>query len=223
MPRSLDLGDVDAVLLDVDGTLVDTTYLHACVWSEAFAELSHPRPTADLHSLIGMDAERLVRTALEGTQPSTHLVDEIVGRHGELYEPMWPRLRPLPGAQLLVRGLHQSGRRVVLASSAQEKELTALRGALDIDEFLDGATSSDDADRGKPAPDIVEQALRVASSDPGRALFVGDAVWDGEAAAKAGVRFVGVTCGGIAAADLRAAGAIEVYSGPAELHAHLGL
>ncbi len=223
MPRLLDLAGVEAVLLDVDGTLVDTTYLHACVWSEAFAQLGHPRPTADLHALIGMDGERLVLAALEGTSPSDRLVDDLVARHGELYEPHWPHLRPLPGAQLLVRGLHASGRRVVLASSAKGSELDALRRVLDADEAMDGATSSDDAEEGKPEPDLVLEALRLASVDPENALFVGDAVWDAHAAEKAGVRFVGVTSGGIAPERLLEAGALEVYAGPADLHAHLDL
>ncbi|MCW2709356.1 MAG: family hydrolase [Frankiales bacterium] len=215
------LRDVDAVLLDVDGTLVDTTYLHALCWSDAFAELGLPRPTADLHRLDGMDAERLIVTALPDAPPARQQRDDLARRHGELYREHWPTLRALPGARELLHHLHGRGITTVLASSATDEELAALRKALHADDWIDEATTSDDAAEGKPAPDLLQEALRRAGAPAERALLVGDAVWDGEAARRAGIRFIGVTCGGIPEAALRDAGAQEVFPDPAYLLAHL--
>jgi phosphoglycolate phosphatase-like HAD superfamily hydrolase len=105
----------------------------------------------------------------------------------------------------------------VLASSANAEELATLRRALDADDVIYAATSSSDADSGKPAPDILQAALDQSGLDPAHAAFVGDAVWDGIAAARAGVPFVAVSCGGTSAAELREAGAVEVWRDPAEL------
>lgn len=215
---TVDLSGVDVVVLDVDGTLVDTSYLHAVCWSDAFAELCVARPTADLHRLVGMAADRLIAEALADAPPAPQLVADLKRRHGELYEQHWPNLRALPGARELLRELSGRGLRTVLASSAPEEELQVLRKALDADDWIDGATTSDDGD-GKPAPDLVQQALDGCA--PERALMVGDSVWDAESARRAGVPFVGVTCGGTPAADLRDAGASGVFADPAFLLAHL--
>jgi HAD superfamily hydrolase (TIGR01509 family) len=219
---TLDITQLDAVLLDVDGTLVDTTYLHAVAWSDAFAELCVPRPTADLHGLIGMSSDRLIKTALADSPPARQLHEDLERRHLELYSQAWPTLRPLPGARELLKGLKDRGLKTVLSSSASEEELGVLRKALDADDWIDDATSSDDADRGKPAPDLLQAALARVGVAPERAMLVGDAVWDGEAARAAGVRFVGLTCGGTSEAALREAGAESVLPDPAFLLAHLG-
>jgi phosphoglycolate phosphatase-like HAD superfamily hydrolase len=92
---------------------------------------------------------------------------------------------------------------------------------LDADDAITEATSSSDAGSGKPAPDILQAALAQSGLSAERVVFVGDAVWDGSAAQKAGVPFVGVTCGGTSAQELRDAGACEVWRDPAELLEHL--
>ena len=109
----------------------------------------------------------------------------------------------------------------MLASSASQEELEALRSALDADDAIHGATSSTDADAGKPEPDIIEAALEQPKSDPERCVFVGDAVWDGQASARAGVVFVGCHCGGTSEAELRENGAVEVWRDPAALLADI--
>jgi HAD superfamily hydrolase (TIGR01509 family) len=215
------LDGIDTVLLDVDGTLVDTTYLHAVCWAEALAEQGIVRPTADLHPLIGMASDLLLQTVLEDRPQAHALVQALKDRHLELYREHWPRLRPLPGAAQLLRHLKEQGLTTVLSSSASEEELTALRKALDADAWIDEATSSDDAEQGKPEPAMVHVGLRRTHTAPDRALFVGDAVWDGQAARRAGVRFVGLLCGGTTEAALREAGAEAVYADPAFLLAHL--
>jgi HAD superfamily hydrolase (TIGR01509 family) len=163
-----------------------------------------------------MSSSKLLAAAL-GEDRDTDGDDAIVATHRSLYKQWWGRLNPLPGAAVLVRNCHERGLTVVLASSAKADELTALRDALDVDDAIDGATSSSDAEEGKPEPDIVQVALDEGGLRADRAVFVGDAVWDGYATQRAGVTFVGLTCGGTPEDELRGAGAVEVWAHPAEL------
>jgi phosphoglycolate phosphatase-like HAD superfamily hydrolase len=109
----------------------------------------------------------------------------------------------------------------VLASSAKDEELSALRSVIDADDVIDAATSSSDAESGKPDPDIVLAALGEAELEPENAVFVGDAIWDAYAAQRAKLTFIGLTCGGTPDLELRRAGAVEVWRDPADLLAHL--
>jgi HAD superfamily hydrolase (TIGR01509 family) len=204
------------VLFDVDGTLVDTTYIHAVCWAEALHQGGHDLPAAAAHRAIGMGSSELLDHLL-GADRDHDQDAELERIHLALYKLSWGRLRPLPGAVELLRTC--AGRRLapVLASSAKADELAVLRRTLDADDVIYTASSSSDADSGKPAPDILQAALDRAQLDPSRVVFVGDAVWDGEAAARAGVPFVALTCGGTSAAELREAGAIEVWRDPADL------
>jgi HAD superfamily hydrolase (TIGR01509 family) len=143
--------------------------------------------------------------------------DAAITAHKTLYKQWWGRLVPLPGAADLLRAVAERGLKVVLASSASEEELGALRSALGADDAIDVATSADDAESGKPEPDILQAALDAGGLNADNALFVGDAVWDGHAAARAGLPFIGVACGGTPAAELREAGAVETWKDPADL------
>jgi HAD superfamily hydrolase (TIGR01509 family) len=204
------------VLFDVDGTLVDTTYLHAVCWAEALLAEGHVVPMVDIHAAIGMGSNELLDHLLgEGRDPDGD--EAMVAGHLALYRQHWGNLAPLPGAADLVRACAERGLKVVLASSASSEELDALRRALDADDAIFAATSSSDADAGKPRPDILQAALDEADLAPDRVVFVGDAVWDGAAAAKAGVAFIALTCGGTTGPQLREAGALEVWRNPAEL------
>jgi HAD superfamily hydrolase (TIGR01509 family) len=207
------------VLFDVDGTLLDTTYIHAGCWVEALSQFGHDRPTERVHRAIGMGSAELFDLVLGGRPPQAA---DIEAAHLTLYRQHWGRLRRLPGAADLVHACAAAGRQVVLASSASGEELTALRAALDCDDVISVATSSADVDASKPHPDILDEALAQAGLNPEDAVFIGDAVWDGQAATKAGVAFIAVTCGGTTAAELRQAGAIEVWADPADLLAHIG-
>jgi len=204
------------VLFDVDGTLVDTTFLHAVCWWDAFRANELYVPMANVHNAIGMGSDELLDHLLG--EDRDHEKDEtLVGAHLALYQQYWHRLQPLPGAADLLRRCKEVGLKVVLASSASEEEFAALMAVLDADDAVDEATTSDDADSAKPAPDVVKAALDRAGLEPSEAVFVGDAVWDGAACGKAGVPFVGVTCGGTPDQQLRAAGAVEVWRDPAEI------
>lgn len=207
------------VLFDVDGTLVDTTYLHAVCWSQTLREAGHDMPMARAHRAIGMGSHELLEHLVPERDRSldAHLKD----RHLALYKGFWGGLRPLPGAASLLRECKSRGLRVALASSASEEELATLCAALDADDAFDVATSSSDADAGKPSPDILTAALSQAGLTAGGAVLVGDSVWDAAAAGRAGLDFVAVTCGGVSAAELRDAGAVEVWRDPADLLEHL--
>jgi len=207
---------VKAVLFDVDGTLVDTTYLHAVSWWEAFAQAGREVPMARIHRAIGMGSDQLLDALLPADR-DTGADDGIIAAHSALYSVYWSRLRPLPGAAALLRACHQQGLRVVLASSAGPGELDKLRAVLDADEAVDEATSAGDVDKSKPAPDLVEVALEKAGLAPPEAMFVGDAVWDVEACQRAGVACIGVLSGGVSEAELLAAGAVRVYRDPADI------
>jgi HAD superfamily hydrolase (TIGR01509 family) len=203
-----------AVLFDVDGTLVDTTYLHAVTWWRALAQHGHRVPMATIHRAIGMGGDRLLEHLL-GAEPEDG--DAMRAAHKTLYRECWPQLVQLPGAADLLRACAGKGLDVVLASSADAEELDQLRRVLDADDVVTAATSADDAEASKPAPDIVQIAMAKADAGTDQVVFVGDAVWDVEAAKRAGIPCVALECGGTSAAELRAAGATEVFKGPAEL------
>ncbi|MEV1290235.1 HAD family hydrolase [Micromonospora sp. NPDC049679] len=208
------------VLFDVDGTLVDTTYLHTVAWWEALRQSDHGVPMARIHRAIGMGADNLLDHLL-GADRDRGDDDRLRAAHTSLYAEYWPRLRPLPGATDLLRACAGRGLRVVLASSASGRELDTLRAVLDADDVVTGATSSSDAKRSKPAPDIVEAALADAGLEADRVVFVGDSVWDVAAAGKLDIPCAAVTCGGTSHAELTEAGAVAVYQDPAALLAAL--
>ena len=209
------------VLFDVDGTLVDTTYLHAVCWWRALRQHDHDVPMARIHRAIGMGSDKIL-DALLGDDRDKSGDDDLRTGHSALYAQFWDSLRPQPGAVELVRACAGRGFTVGLASSAAPAEFAALRRALNVDDVVAGATSSGDAEESKPDPDIVQAALDRTGLSPENVVFVGDAVWDVYAAANLSIPCIGVTCGGISAAELRDAGAMAVFADPAELLENIG-
>jgi HAD superfamily hydrolase (TIGR01509 family) len=207
------------VLFDVDGTLVDTTYLHAVTWWEALRQADHTVPMATIHHAIGMGSDKIL-DALLGEERDRDGDAELVAAHLALYSVYWERLRPLPAAAELLRACAGKGLRVVLASSANDRELRALLRALADDDVIDVATSASDAERSKPDPDILSIALGRAGLGADEVVLVGDSVWDVRAAARIDVPCIGVTCGGTSAEELIRAGAVAVFTDPADLLAH---
>lgn len=203
------------VIFDVDGTLVDTTFIHTVCWADALATVGHTVPMADIHHAIGMGSTELLDHLLPERDRSSD--EKIVTAHLALYRQYWGRLCAFDKAAELLRRCAEHGHKIVLASSASTDELAALKHALDADDVIDVATSSSDAESGKPHPDILTAALDQSGLDADTAVFVGDSVWDAEAAAKSGIVFVAVACGGTPARELRDAGAIETWRDPAEL------
>ena len=208
-----------ALLVDIDGTLVDSNYLHIDAWSKALADVGAPRDTWRIHGTIGMDSTKLLETLLG--DDASRLSDEVKQLHQRYYAETSPRLRAFDGARELLAEVSQRGGIVVLATSAPEEELTVLRDVLESEEAIDQITSSEDVEEAKPEPDLVQVALDRAGVDSSHALFLGDTVWDVEAATRAHVRCIGVLSGGVAEGDLRDAGAIEVYPDVATLLSEL--
>ncbi|MEU9553914.1 HAD family hydrolase [Streptomyces fumanus] len=209
-----------AAVFDVDGTLVDTNHLHVTAWWEAFRQAGHQVPMHAVHRAVGLPSTDLIAHLL-GDDRDTGQDDGISAAHKALYGQYFDRLPALPDAGDLLRRLAADGWKVVLATSAGGAELSALRRAIDADDAILATASADDVDAGKPAPEPVQHALELAGVPAERAVFVGDTVWDMRAGSRAGVRCVGVLCGGIPRADLVEAGADAVYDDPAALLADL--
>lgn len=203
----------DAVLLDVDGTLVDSTYFHVAAWVQAFRETGHASvPAARLHRMIGAGSGVLVRGLLD--EPSDDEVAAVTDAHSRAYGERLQHLQPLDGAVELVRALTDRGLAVALASSASGDEKEVLEGVLeDAAGSWEAFTSSADAEAGKPDPSVLLAALEALDVPPARAVTVGDATWDAAASARIGVPTVGVLSGGIAATELRDAGCVATYAG----------
>jgi HAD superfamily hydrolase (TIGR01509 family) len=205
-----------AVLFDVDGTLIDSAYIHTLAWWQAFRQSGFDVPMARIHRCVGMGGARLVDNLLPDSRDRE--VDEaILSAHSGVFGTFWPSLRAFDGARDLLAKCSQGGLAVALASSAREQDLNALRSALSADDFIDAATSSNDAENSKPEPDILVAALEAVGVQASGAVYVGDAVWDVMAASRIGIPTIALTCGGTSEAELRDVGAAEVYEGPREL------
>jgi HAD superfamily hydrolase (TIGR01509 family) len=211
-----------AVLFDVDGTLVDSNYLHVYAWQRAFDDEGMPVAAWRIHRCIGMDGDKLVQSLCDSTGGAPeHVQDRLSDGHSRYYREVIPLLAPLPGARALLQRVAALGLQVVLASSAPDDELEALLKALDCDDVIAEKTSSRDVGTAKPDPGIVQVALDRAGVGADRAVFVGDAVWDAHAAAAAGLPCIGLLSGGISRAELESAGASPIFTDPRDLLDHL--
>ncbi|MGK4585269.1 HAD family hydrolase [Kitasatospora sp. HPMI-4] len=209
-----------AALFDVDGTLLDTSYWHTIAWTEALAQFGHTPAMARIHGAIGMGGDQLLDHLLDDRRDRDE--DKAISTaHQALFARLWPNLRAFDGAADLLRALKRRGWKIVLASSASARDLAVMRRALGADDVIDAATSADDVDASKPAPDIVHAALAKAGVEPDQALFVGDTPWDVQAAARAKVPCIAVLSGGFGEQALRSSGALEVHTSVTELLARL--
>jgi HAD superfamily hydrolase (TIGR01509 family) len=207
------------VLLDVDGTLLDTNYLQVLAWWRAFRDTGHPEVSmADCHRAIGIGSAELV-THLLGDGADD--VDEVMAAKERRYEPLRELVVPFPRVDELLAACRDRGLAVVLATSGEEPDLEWMVPAIGGEDVVDGATTSADVESAKPAPDLLQTAVADHGLDPARTVAVGDTVWDVRAARDAGLPCIALTCGGISRAELVEEGADEVYDHPAELLAHL--
>lgn len=203
------------VIFDVDGTLLDTNYLHVAAWWEAFRERGHDICCTDVHRALGMASAELVERVLgRPDQP-------VIEAHSRHFAPYLGRIRPLPGAADLLTATAGLGLSVVLATSAKDDEVELMLDALNACDAIGTVVSSGAVERAKPNPDIVERALSESGTDRARAVMIGDAVWDVIAARRAGLPCIGLLSGGIAEDQLRGAGAVEIYADPADLLGNL--
>jgi HAD superfamily hydrolase (TIGR01509 family) len=206
-------------ILDVDGTLVDTNYHHAIAWFRAFRRHDVTVPVWRIHRHIGMGGDQLV-AAVAGDEVEERLGDEIREAESELYRELIDEVQTMEGSRGLIEDLREAGNVVVLASSAKDWEVEHYIELLDVADLVDDWTTSADVERTKPQPDLVHAALDKVDAD-GEAMLVGDTVWDVEAGKRAGVETLAVLTGGFSEAELREAGAKEVFTSVEELRQSL--
>jgi HAD superfamily hydrolase (TIGR01509 family) len=209
---------VQAALLDVDGTLIDSNYQHALAWFRAFREHGFVLPVWRIHRAVGMGGDQLV-PALLGEKVDDEQGDEIRETRDPIYKELLPEVEPLDGAHELIADLKERGLTIVLASSSPEDELEHYLGLLDARDLADAWTTKEDVDATKPAPDLVRAALDKAGTDS--AAMIGDTRWDVEAAGKAGIETVCLMTGGWSEQELREAGAVAVYESVDDLRKRL--
>lgn len=203
-----------SVLLDVDGTLVDSNYAHVHAWSQAFATAGQPVPAWEIHRAIGMGSDKLV-AKLVGEGVAGAIADEVTDSHDSLFTETISAVQPLPGARDLLVALKHCSYKTVLASSAKQDEVEHYIDLLDARLLIDAWTTSADVDHTKPDPDLIEVAAGRSTATP--IAMIGDSVWDCRAASRAGLPTVALLSGGISATELRAAGARSVHRDAAEL------
>jgi HAD superfamily hydrolase (TIGR01509 family) len=204
---------IDAVLFDVDGTLVDSNDLHTAAWQEAFRHFGLVVDYDDIREQIGKGGDNLIPSLLPA-EIAERLQDDIETFRTDLFSRDYlHKARPFPGAADLLRRVHESGTKLVLASSAKQTELDHHIERLGCRDFLTATTSKDDVEHSKPCPDIFEAALEKARPlNGGEAVVVGDTPWDIKAARRLGLPIVAVRCGGFAEEQLE--GAAAVFDGP---------
>lgn len=207
-------------ILDVDGTLVDSTYHHALAWQRAFRRHELAIPMWRIHRAIGKGGDRLVPD-LAGEAVERDAGDELRALQHDLYAELIDEVQPLDGAHELLAALKDDGWLVALASSGRADEIAHYVQLLDADGLTDAVVSSADVETSKPAPDVLELARERAApdADPSAAVMIGDATWDCEAARRAGMTPVGVLSGGFGRAELEEAGAVAVFETLSELRA----
>ena len=209
------MSTVRGVLLDVDGTLVDSNDAHAHAWVKAFAENGIDVSFEDVRPLIGMGGDKLL-DRLAGLQEDDPRAKRISTRRQEIFkEEFLPSLKPFPRARDLLTAMRSRGLRLVAASSAKKDELKGLLAVVGAEDLLQDQTSSDDAEQSKPDPDIIAAALEKIGLPAEEVVMLGDTPYDVEAAARAGVATIALLCGGWSREALE--GALAVYADPADL------
>jgi HAD superfamily hydrolase (TIGR01549 family) len=209
---------IKVIIFDIDGTLVDSVDLHAQAWKEAFKHFGKDIPYEKVRHQIGKGGDQLMPVFFS-KEELDEKGSEMEQYRGELFKREYlPRVRAFPRVRELFQKIKDDGLRLALASSAKEDELKVYKKIANIEDLVEEETSADDADKSKPHPDIFEAALeRLGDVQPHEAIVVGDTPYDAQAAGKAGLRTIGVLCGGFPEAELRTAGCLEIYEGTADL------
>jgi HAD superfamily hydrolase (TIGR01549 family) len=209
---------IRAVIFDIDGTLVDSVDLHAEAWQRAFQEFGKKVSFVEVRRQIGKSGDQLLPVFLSPTELEK-FGKELEEYRSDLYKREYlPRVKPFSQVRELFERIRQDGKRIALASSAKEEELETYKKIAQIDHLIQAATSSDDAEKSKPHPDIFQAALKDLNGiAPDRAIVVGDTPYDAMASAGANLRAIGILCGGWSENDLRKAGCIAIYQNPEDL------
>jgi HAD superfamily hydrolase (TIGR01509 family) len=214
---------VKAVIFDIDGTLIDSVDLHAAAWQEALRHFGYDLPFERIRVQIGKGGD-LLMAALLPEEEIRRRGKEIEGYRLELFKREYlPRVRPFPMVRELFERIRADGKRIALASSAKKEELEPYKRIAGVEDLIDAETSSDDAEKSKPHPDIFEAALdHLEGIRADDAIAVGDTPYDAQAAGQAGLRTIGLLCGGWPEPELRRAGCLAIYRDPADLLGHYG-
>lgn len=216
---------IRGVIFDLDGTLVDTNEAHVLAWVRAFADKGYDIPADRIRPEMGKGGDKLLPVVI-GEEAAEKHEEELKKGNGDHYVKIVAglKLRVLPGAEALLRGVRDRGLKTALATSSKPEHLEATFKSCGVDftKLVDETASGAEAKESKPAPDLVHAALAKLGLPAAECAMVGDTPFDGQAAGKAGVRFWALTCGGTTTEhDLKAAGAVAVYRDPADLLAHL--
>jgi HAD superfamily hydrolase (TIGR01509 family) len=210
---------IRAVILDIDGTLVDSNQAHAQAYVDAARELGISSPSAtEVRRLIGMGGDKLIPRAFgfEQDEPRGAALDE---RKGNIFRSRYLQtLNATPGARALLERLRDDGYTLVVATSANEEDVKGLLERAGVTDLIEDSTSGEEVDSSKPDPDVVHAALEAAGVGPDAAIMLGDTPYDVEAASRAGVRMIAVRSGGWGDKDL--GGAALVFDHPADLLSH---
>jgi HAD superfamily hydrolase (TIGR01509 family) len=203
------------IVLDVDGTLVDTNYQHAIAWHRALRDHGYVVQVWEIHRHIGMGGDQLVGALIgeEGERSDGAAIREA---EGEAYGELIGEVQAMDGATEFLRELREDGAKAIFSSSAKAEEVEHYLDLLDARDLVEGWTTAADVERTKPHPDLVHVALEKAGSD-GPAVMVGDSTWDVKAAEAAGIPTLSVLTGGFSEEELRGAGAAEVVKSIGEL------
>ena len=207
-----------AAIFDIDGTLLDSVDLHAEAWRQVFLQQDRDIPFEKIRAQIGKGGDQLLPVFFSKEEVE-EFGEKMNTERGKLFKKEFmPKVKRFPGVRALFERLVKDGYKIALASSAKRDELEHYAKLLEIDDLIDAGTSTDDAEKSKPHPDIFEAAVKKLSGVPtGTCLVVGDTPYDAEAAAKIGIKTLGVLCGGFPEADLRRAGAIAIFQDPEDL------
>jgi HAD superfamily hydrolase (TIGR01509 family) len=212
---------VKAVIFDIDGTLIDSVDIHAEAWQQALRDFGHDLPFERIRSKIGKGGDLLLLDLLS-KEEAEQRGEEIEEFRLDLFRRAYlHRIKPFPKVRELFERIAGDGKRIALASSAKGEELANYKRIAGIEDLLHAETSSDDAERSKPHPDIFHAALdRLSGINPADVIVVGDTPYDAEGAGKAGLRTVGLLAGGWTEEELRDSGCIAIYRDPADLLRH---
>ncbi|WP_342163269.1 HAD family hydrolase [Methylobacterium sp. SD21] len=207
-----------AVIFDIDGTLLNSVDLHAKAWVEAFRHFGVETKEAEVRSQIGKGGDQLMPVFLSKERIEKD-GKEIESYRSDLFKREYlDKVKPFPAVRPLFERIRREGLTVALASSGKKDEVKHYQELLGIADLIDVATSSDDADRSKPHPDIFQAAIdKLDGIAPEDMIVVGDTPYDAEAADKAGLRTIGVLCGGFPESNLKGAGCVAIYRDPQHL------
>lgn len=213
------LARASGIIFDLDGTLVDSTYVHTICWWQAMLQFGHERPMTVIHTAVGMGADHLLANVL-GDVRDVHQDPAITAAHDALFATWHDRILPLPAARPLLAWCRDAGLTVALASSGGERDLWPMLDVLDQPDF-DVVVTGTDVSSTKPSSNLFDVVLRRTGLTAGEVLVVGDSAWDMQAATRMGASAIGVATGGTSERELEAAGAVITFPGLVTLLAEL--